>query len=604
MASTIRLYGYNFEQDEKKKGAVSSFVPKEPDEGEVLINWMNSFTGAQASYLDLDGAFKNQSELIEKYRNLTNIPEIDFAVDEIVSEAIVTDEKEPPISIDLTDLEVSDKIKEKIEDAFKHIMDLLDFKLRGHDLFRRWYIDGCIYYHMMIDHKKPKLGIQEVRFVDPRKLKKIRQLKNNPDTTTGVSEFDSMLETGYEEYYLYTETFEKKPSSHGAANFAKFQQEIKIAPDAIATANSGRYDSNRNMIQSYLHKALRIANNLKLLEDSIVIYRLSRAPERRIFYIDVGTLPRTRARQYMQNIMAKYKSKLVYNAETGEVQDSRRHLAMTEDYWIPRREGSRGTEIDTLQGGQNLGQIEDVEYFLEKMFRSLNVPLSRFKDDTGSLFSGGSEITRDELRFAKSIVRMRNRFVQLLDTMLCTQLVLTQVMSVDYWNAIKQDIHYDFLRDNYYKEIFETRVWTDRFNLLREAQEYSDTYLSRDWINKQVLRFTDEEVRELQKQREKEKTEFKEEIENEKAKGGGGFGDEGGPFGGGDEEKEPSGSASEGGNSGPPSPPASAKSEEPAGPKPPANESELIDLGHKRLVQALAMVQKKSILSEDDESAE
>lgn len=501
MAQTIRLFGFQIESPEDAaESQQRSFVQRENDDGAVLLNYMNAFTGAYASYVDLDGSIRSENQLIDKYREIANQPEVDFAVEEITNEAIVADEMKAPVQLNLDELtDVNDQIKKKISSAFEYVMSLLYFKNRGHDIFRRWYIDGRLYYHIMIDEKKPHEGITELRYINPKNLKKIREIRNDPSMNVGSSAGAVLYKNAdTSEYYIYTEIV---ADGQGQTNLVNSSvRSIKIAPHSIAMSNSGLYDSRTNMVLSYLHTAIRPANNLRLLEDSIVVYRLSRAPERRIFYIDVGNLPKTRSEQYMNQIMHKYKNKLVYDASTGDVRDDRRFMALTEDYWIPRRDGSRGTQIDTLPGGQNLGNIEDVEYMLDKLFRSLHVPLSRFQSEGADVFGNTGTITRDELRFSKFVIRLRQRFTMLFDDLLGKQLALTQVMSLDDWETIKTKVHYDFLKENYFTELYENQVLTDRINLATSMSQFMGTLFSQKTIFKKALKMTDEEIEEERKQ--------------------------------------------------------------------------------------------------------
>lgn len=495
------LFGYTFGRDEGSD-SVRSFATPEKTETSIDVAALDAFTSPIGHYLDLDGTSKSENKLIEKYREISGIPEVDQAIEEIVGDAIVSDKLRNPVSINLDKVDISDNIKNKVHESFSHIMGLLHFNNRGHDIFRRWYIDGRINYHKMIDEENLKKGIVELRFIDPKKIKKVREFIKK----TGSAE-EIFSSKNIKEYYIYNpmgvDNVNESSSNRGMS------KTMKIAKHAIAHGNSGKLEHSTGVILSHLHKAIRPATNLRMMEDSLIIYRLSRAPERRIFYIDVGNLPKGRAEQYMTQIQNKYKNKLVYDVNTGEIRDDRRHLAMTEDYWLPRREGSRGTEISTLQGGQQLGEVRDVEVFKEKLLKALNVPVSRFSEES-NVFGRGTEITRDELKFSKFITRLRSRFTLLFDDLLGTDLVLKGVMSWNEWNDMKTHVFYDFIEDNYFSEMFEVDVLQSRLNLARDAIEYQGTFFSKKWIAKNIFRMTEKELNDMNKEIEQEKKEAEE----------------------------------------------------------------------------------------------
>jgi hypothetical protein len=438
------------------------------------------------TYVDLDGAVRNEIELITRYREMSTQAELEKAIDEIVNEAVIMEDSGHSVDIVTDELSVGAPIKKKIMDEFKYILKMLDFGNTGHEIFRRWYIDGRLFYHVIIDETKPDQGIKEIRYIDPRRIRKIREVQKTKD---GASGMDIIRST--KEYYLYNDRGIMGTHSNLG---------MKISPDSIVNVNSGMMDSKRTMVLSYLHKAIKPLNQLRMMEDATVIYRLSRAPERRIFYVDVGQMSTIKSEQYLRDIMVKYRNKLVYDSATGEIRDDRRHLSMLEDIWLPRREGSKGTEIDTLPGGQNLGKMEDVEYFNKKLYESLGVPKSRLEQSTGFTLGRSTEITRDELNFAKFIQRLRNKFSGLFDELLRRQLALKKIASTKEWEDFKESIWYDFKKDNNFEELKEAELLTNRAQLLQMLDPYVGTYLSREYIYKHVLRFTDDEIEEIQEQ--------------------------------------------------------------------------------------------------------
>ena len=424
--------------------------------------------------------------------------ECDTAIDDIVNEAIVYQPDEYPVQIVLDKLEQPESIKKKIRDEFGHVLKLLDFGNMGYDIFRRWYVDGRLYYHLIIDDKQPRNGLTEVRYIDPRKIRKVREVSKTRSVPGQTELYKKPIE-----YYVYSEKGFAKDANQG----------LKIAPDSICYVHSGITDKDGKVIISHLHKAIRPLNQLRMLEDATVIYRISRAPERRIFYIDVGNLPKIKAEQYLREIMQKYKNKLVYDATTGEIRDDRRFQTMLEDFWLPRREGGRGTEITTLQGGQNLGEIEDVLYFQKKLYKSLGVPISRLESDTGFSLGRASEITRDELKFAKFIARLRNRFTHLFDRMLETQLVLKGICTKAEWQQIKEEIYFDFITDAHFSELKDAEILKERLTLLSDIDQHVGKYFSRAWVRKSVLQQTEDDIKQMdQEMAEEEATEPEEEV--------------------------------------------------------------------------------------------
>lgn len=482
----IELFGFQIGKKETEQN--KSFALPEVDDGATVVEGGGVF----GQYVDLEGTARSEVELINRYREMTLQYEVDAAVDDIVNESIITSRGDEPVSINLDKLQVPDNIKGRIRKEFKEITRLLDFGSQAYDIFKRWYIDGRLYYHIIIDEKNVKTGIQELRALDPRKIKKIRELKKDaPGSMLPVSTEKSFTKK-YEEYFIYNDK-----GIDGSSYVTPTQTGIKISTDSICYTHSGLMDAQRKRVLSYLHKAVKPLNQLKMIEDSLVIYRLARAPERRIFYIDVGNLPKLKAEQYLRDIMVRYKNKMVYDASTGEIRDDRKHMSMLEDYWLPRREGGRGTEITTLPGGQNLGEIEDILYFQKKLYRSLNVPISRLEPETGFNLGRASEITRDELKFARFVDRLRHRFVHFFNRLLETQLSLKGVMNKEDWNQIRQFVHYDFLEDSHFEELKKSEIMQDRMNVLRDISEYAGKYYSHKWIRKNVLHQAEDEMEEI-----------------------------------------------------------------------------------------------------------
>lgn len=479
---------FGFEIKRKKDDVIDSVVPPPIDDGSTLIA---SQAGYYAQTLNTDTQITTENDLLKKYRDISSYTEVDAAIEDIVNEAVVSDDKEKVVELNLDDLKLSDSIKKKFNDEFDNVLSLLGFNTKGHDIFRSWYVDGRIFYQVLIDEANTKQGIQELRYVDATKIRKVKEVKKERNKKTGVE-----VITDVQEYYIYNEKGINNNASQG----------VKLGVDSVVSCNSGLIDQGKNMILSHLHKAIKPVNQLKMIEDSLVIYRVSRAPERRIFYIDVGNLPKIKAEQYIRDIMNKYRNKLVYDAATGEIKDDRKHMSMLEDFWMPRREGGKGTEITTLQGGGNLGQLDDVEYFKQKLYQSLNVPLSRLTQDGGVFNVGKSaEISRDEVKFSKFISRLRTRFSMLFLEILRVQLILKGVIRADEWDDISQQIRFDFNKDNYYSELKENEVLAGRLAMLTQLDPFVGKYYSRSYVQEEILRLTEDEIDEMQKQIEAEK---------------------------------------------------------------------------------------------------
>ena len=467
------------DQEKEDRKRASFVAPMDEDEG--IGNVINA-GGHYGQYVDINGdQTKSEKELIFKYRDISQHTECDAAVEDIVNEAIVSDDDSAPVSLIMDDLDQPDRIKKMMAEEFNHVVTMLNMNWYGHDIFRRWYVDGRLYYHKIIDEKNPKNGLLELRPIDPTKIRKVREIKKEKDPKTGAE-----IVVGSSEYFIFqNDTLGTKA------------QGLKIAKDAITYVTSGLLDPTRKRILSHLHKALKPVNQLRMMEDSLVIYRLARAPERRIFYIDVGNLPKGKAEEYLRNIMAKYRNKMVYDAETGDMKDDKKHMSMLEDFWLPRREGGRGTEISTLPGGENLGQIDDIEYFRKKLYKSLNVPSGRLEQENQFSLGRSTEISRDELKFQKFINRLRKKFSALFIDILKTQLILKGVVTEEEWETIRSDISVDFLKDNHFSELKDAELIRERLATLREVDEYAGRYYSVEWIRKNILMQTDEEIEDI-----------------------------------------------------------------------------------------------------------
>jgi|TARA_B110000208_G_scaffold5860_1_gene7497 hypothetical protein len=475
------LFGFEINRKGNKPVELPSFVPDTDEDGVGVIN----SGGLQGQYVDIDGdSAKNEVDLILKYRDIAAHPECDAAIEDIVNEAIVGDNRSAPIEIIMDELKASDKVKSAIKTEFENVISLLHFNAYSHDIFRKWYIDGRLPYHVIIDQANPKKGIKELRYIDPTKLRKIKEIETEKDPKTGANIIKKS-----EEYFLFQDS-----------NMAGNDQGLKISPDSIAYVTSGMLDPSRKRILSHLQKAIKPTNQLRMMEDSLVIYRISRAPERRIFYIDVGNLPKGKAEEYLKNIMGQYRNKLVYDASTGDIKDDRKHMSMLEDFFLPRREGGRGTEISTLPGGENLGQIDDIIYFQKKLYKSLNVPANRLEQESGFNLGRSTEISRDEVKFKKFLDRLRKRFSDLFLQLLKTQCLLKGIVTTDDWKSFKEDIAFDFIEDNYFAELKEAEILRERFEMLGQMDEYVGKYVSNEWIRKTVLRQSDDEIAEIKKQ--------------------------------------------------------------------------------------------------------
>ncbi len=500
----LKLFGFTL----GSKDVAKEQPPEQPsftlptnamDDGAVTIT-QNAYYG---TYVDLEGSVRNELELITRYREMANHPELEMAIDDIVNEAITHDVSGRTVDIILDKLKQPDTIKKKIIEEFENVLKLLNFSNLSDDLFKRWYIDGRIYYQVVVDEKNPKSGIKELRYIDPRKIRKIREVKKDKDPKTGAMVIQSIAE-----YYVYNDR-----GTTTQMYSAQVSQGIRIAPESIVYVTSGLMDAKNTFVISYLHKAIKPLNQLRMIEDAVVIYRISRAPERRIFYIDVGNLPKGKAEQYLRDVMIKYRNKMVYDASTGELRDDRKHMSMLEDFWLPRREGGKGTEITTLPAGQNLGELEDVKYFRTKLLQSLNVPISRLEPQQGGMIGLGrtTEVTRDEVKFTKFIIRLRNKFSQIFDQALKTQLVLKGICTSEEWEEFKESIYYDYKKDNNFTEMRDAELLTARVQTLQTVDPYIGRYFSAAWVRKNILQMSDDVIQQMDK-----------EIAEEEKKGTGG----------------------------------------------------------------------------------
>jgi hypothetical protein len=491
------IFGFEIKRKETKPNSQQFTAPSSDDGTQTIMGG-----GHFGTYLDIEGKVNNESDLIRRYREIAMHPECDMAIEDIINESVVVDDNQEVVRLNLNKVPFSSQVKKRITDEFKNIISLLEFEQKGHDIFRRWYVDGRIVYHKLIDPKNTKLGLTELRYIDPRKIKKVRAAKQKPGNEFAPKDPKRPQAVEFDEFFIYNEK--------GVQPGASATTGLKITKDAIAYCPSGLVDQQKNLILSYLHKAIKPVNQLRMIEDSVVIYRISRAPERRIFYIDVGNLPKVKAEQYLKDVMNRYRNKLVYDASTGEIRDDRQYMSMLEDFWLPRREGGRGTEITTLPGGSNLGEIDDIKYFQKKLFQSLNVPYSRLDSEaSGGLQLGRStEVSRDELKFTKFVSRLRNRFNVLFHDLLKTQLILKGVVTIEDWEAtLSQTIKYEYVNDGYFAEIKESEMFKDRMEIYRNMKdnEMIGNVYSKEWAMKNVLKMTDEEIEELQRQIENEK---------------------------------------------------------------------------------------------------
>ena len=488
-----KLFGFSIEETQKKSTSIISPVPKNNEDG--VDNFISS--GFYGQYVDIEGAYRSEYDLIRRYREMALHPECDGAIEDVVNEAIVSDLYDSPVEVELSNLNASTTLKKKIREEFRYIKELMDFDKKSHEIFRNWYVDGRVFYLKVIDVKNPQEGLQDLRYIDPLKIKFIRQEKKRPGSDPSVrlrKDDDAVPNPQFDEYYIYTPKVQHPTSMIGQMGG---KNSVKIAKDSITMCSSGLVDRNKNRVLSYLHKAIKALNQLRMIEDSLVIYRLSRAPERRIFYIDVGNLPKVKAEQYLKEVMSRYRNKLVYDANTGEVRDDRKFMSMMEDFWLPRREGGRGTEITTLPGGQNLGELSDIEYFQKKLYRALGVPESRIASEGGFNLGRSSEILRDELKFAKFVGRLRKRFANMFNDMLKTQLILKNIVTPEDWKIMEDHIQYDFIYDNQFAELKESEMMEGRLGMLANIEPYIGKYYSTEYVRKRILRQSDQEIEEI-----------------------------------------------------------------------------------------------------------
>ena len=483
------LFGFSITRAKKQADPKQSFTTTQADDGTQTI----AAGGYFGQYLDMEGTAKSEADLIRRYREIALHPECDMAVEDIVNEAVIANEMKSAVRVNVDNLPYGKDVRRKIEEEFQEVLKLLNFNTKGHDIFRRWYVDGRIYYHKIIDRNATTKGITELKYIDPRKVKKIREIRKKRPEGSGPNMLSVVDE--YVEYYLYNE----KGVSGTTTGTG-----IKIAPDTIAFCASGLIDQNKNIVLSYLHKAIKPVNQLRMIEDATVIYRIARAPERRIFKIDVGNLPKQKAEQYLRDVMARYRNKLVYDASTGEIRDDRNYMSMLEDFWLPSREGGRGTDISTLPGGQNLGEISDIEYFQRKLYRSLNVPVSRLESSSGFNLGRASEITRDELKFTKFVQRLRKKFTELFNDLLRTQLILKGIINEDDWNVVRDSVMYDFLQDGHFAELKNTEMMRERLQLASEMRDYIGKYYSLKYVRKNILKQNEREIEDMDNQIKKE----------------------------------------------------------------------------------------------------
>ena len=488
------LFGWEVKKKESDKA--KSFVAPSDEEGTLDIAGGAGFFG---QYLSYDKAARNDYDLVRKYRQTSENPECDQAIEDIINEAITADETDISVAVNLDWVPLSMSIKKKMDEEFKEILTLLQWKKKGHDIFRRWYIDGRIFFHKLIDEKSPRKGITEVRYIDPKFIKKIREIEK--DKVQGGIEVVKTVK----EWYIYNDAgvYPSLPAIGGTSNSQA--QGLRISPDAIAYVPSGLYNPTTNQVYSLLQKAIKPTNQLRMIEDAVVIYRIARAPERRIFYIDVGNLPKPKAEAYMKDVMSRYRNKVVYDSNTGEVMDDRNQMSMLEDFWLPRREGGRGTDVSTLAGGANLGELEDIKYFQKKLYKSLNIPISRLESEGGFNLGKSTEITRDEIKFSKFIQRLRKKFAELFQDMMRTQLILKGIMTPEDWDKVKEFIVYDFKDDNHFQELKEIEILNERLTALQAINDYVGTYYSAEYVRRYVLRQSDTEIEEIDKQIEQEK---------------------------------------------------------------------------------------------------
>ena len=501
-----KLFGFKIPdgEDKKSKGVVSPVPPSDEDKSDFYVS-----SGFYGQYVDIEGVYKSEQDLVRRYREMCLHPECDSAIEDVVNEAIVSDLDDSPVEIELSNLNASDRLKESIREEFKYIKGLMNFDKKCHEIFRTWYIDGRVFYHKVIDLDNPSEGIQDIRYIDPLKIRLVRETdktgsnKLSPfDVARNGNDPKNSAAPEIKEYYVYNPDGGRKGSGIYTTKNAKGT--VKIAKDAITYCTSGLVDRNKQTVLSYLHKAIKALNQLRMVEDSLVIYRLSRAPERRIFYIDVGNLPKIKAEQYLRDVMNRYRNKLVYNADTGEIRDDRKYMAMLEDFWLPRREGGRGTEITTLPGGQNLGELTDIEYFQSKLYKALNVPTSRLDSQGGFNLGRSSEILRDELKFSKFVGRLRKRFSQVFNDMLKTQLILKNIITPEDWSELEDHIQYDFLYDNHFSDLKKNELLNEQLGVVASMEPYMGKYFSNHYVRTKVLKQTEDDIKEIDKEIKKE----------------------------------------------------------------------------------------------------
>jgi len=484
----INLFGFTIQKQEKPDLTSQSFATPVADDGVSTV----SAGGYYGTFVDIDASTRSEAELITKYREISNYPDCDNAIEEIVNDAIAAVDEEPPVTINLDNINLSDSLKKQIREEFTNVTELLDFNQKAHDIFRRWYVDGRIYYQKLIDTKDPKKGIVELRYLDAKKIRKVREVKKEK-STSGIDLIKSV-----DEFFIYNDrglsytTVGMTPQTSNSG--------IRISSDTVVFCPSGMLDLDRNLVLGYLHKAIKPVNQLKMMADSLVIYRLARAPERRIFYIDIGNLPKLKAEQYMKDVMARYRNKIVYDSSTGEIKDDRKFMTMLEDFWLPRREGGRGTEITTLAGGENLGQIADIEYFQNKVYQSLNIPFSRFQQQSGFNFGRSAEINREEYKFAKFINRLRKQFNTLFNDILRTQLILKRIITDSDWEILKEKISYRYAQNQYFEELKSSENLRNRIDLLNQMQPYIGIYYSKNYIRREILRMNDDEIETMEQE--------------------------------------------------------------------------------------------------------
>jgi len=477
----MQVFGFEIKR-KKETLDVGSVVSPPPEDGATVVATSSAYYGM---VMDIEGVVKTEHDLIRRYREVAQYADVDSAIEDIVNEAIVSSEDDSPVKLNLDKLKVSETIKKKIRDEFENVLRLYKFDVKGHDIFRQWYIDGRLYYHVMLDPNNIKSGIAEMRFIDPRKIRRIKNVEKKRDPKSNVE-----IVVKVDEYYLYNDKGITEQTTQG----------VKLSLDSVVFAPSGIMDANTGMMLSPLHKAIKPTNQLKMIEDAVVIYRISRAPERRVFYVDVGNLPKLKAEQYVNDIMNKFRNKVVYDATTGETRDDRRHLSMMEDFWMPRREGGKGTEITTLPGGQNLGDIQDIEYFQKKLYQALNVPMSRLQQQQGFSLGRSSEITRDEIKFSKFVSRLRKKFSSLFSETLRVQLIAKGVIRADEWHDMSQDILFDYQQDNHFTELKDAELLQNRLNTLQQMVPYIGRFYSTNWIKKHVLLQTDDEIEKMEEE--------------------------------------------------------------------------------------------------------